>query len=104
MLPVSRAASKVFSTVHGIGGEDDTDGSAVANHLPGSGDFVRRLVDRRVIRHDDGLGGPGGQPWTTFQLARCSKLPRSVLPSGGIPAELPLKTPAAPQSVEPSIS
>ena len=39
-FPVSLAISKVFLTVHGIGGEHDVAQSQLTDHLLGGGDFV----------------------------------------------------------------
>src|SRR5512134_4100457 len=60
-FPVSRAASNVFLTVHGIGGEHHPAQSQLTDHLLGSGDLVRFIVDFRVGEDNGRSRGEGRQ-------------------------------------------
>ena len=57
---MSLAASNVFLTVHGIGGEDNTGQSQVPDHLLRGRDLVGLVVDLGM-RQDDGRGRPEGR-------------------------------------------
>ena len=58
---MSRAASNVFLTVHGVGGEQHAGEAEVADHLLGGRNFVGFVVDLGMGEHDSGVGGEGGQ-------------------------------------------
>ena len=60
-LPVSRAVSKVFLTVHGIQGEPAAGQSEGGDHLLGGRDLVAFLGHRQVSENDLAVGGKGAQ-------------------------------------------
>src|SRR5674476_933927 len=107
-LPVSRAISKVFLTVHGIQGEQAAGQAEGGDHLLGGGDLVAFVRNRQVAENDLAVGGKGAQQMRRLAVVesveaaaqgfpvnghRCwdaCALGRNVRQSGGMRAERPL--------------